>query len=131
MIVVDASILVAALVDNTDHAIWSSDIISEGDLHSTSMVSAEVANSLRRMERLNEITELEAQLALIDLPQLGLALHPFAPYSARIWDLRHNLTSYDAWYVALAESLGCPLVTLDLRSTRAGGILCEVLTPPH
>lgn len=131
MIVVDASILVAALVDNTDHAIWASDIISEGDLHSTSMVSAEVANSLRRMERLNEITELEAQLALIDLPQLGLNLHPFAPYSARIWELRHNLTSYDAWYVALAESLDCPLVTLDLRSSRAGGLLCDVLTPSH
>ena len=129
MIVVDASVLVAVLIDNTDHAIWSREIIEDGDLHSTAMVSAEVANTLRRMDRHNEITELEAQLALIDLPQLGLNLHPFAPHASRIWDLRHNLTSYDAWYVALAESLSCPLVTLDLRSSRAGGIRCEVLTP--
>ncbi len=129
MIVVDASVLVAALIDNTDHAVWSSDIINEGELHSTAMVSAEVANSLRRMERLNKITELEAQLALINLPQLGLNLHPFDPVSNRIWDLRHNLTAYDAWYVALAEDLGCPLVTLDRRISRAGGVQCEVLTP--
>ena len=130
MIVVDASVLVAALVDNTDHAKWSSEIIEDGELHSTAMVSAEVLNTLRRMDRLDEITELEAQLALIDLPQLGLNLHPFAPYTGRIWELRHNLSSYDAWYVALAESLGCPLVTLDFRSSRAGGVRCEVLTPP-
>lgn len=130
MIVVDASVLVATLVDNTAHATWSREVIREGDLHSAALAPAELANSLRRMERLDEITELEAQLALTDLPQLGLNLHPFAPVSNRIWELRHNLTPYDAWYVALAESLDSPLITLDRRIARVSGLECQVVTPP-
>lgn len=59
-----------------------------------------------------------------------IELHPFAPFAARVWELRHNLTAYDAWYVAVAESLGCPLVTLDGRLTRAPGPTCAVLASP-
>jgi predicted nucleic acid-binding protein len=51
--------------------------------------------------------------------------------AARIWQLRLNLTSYDAAYVALAEALGLPLVTLDQRIQRAPGITCAVDTPPE
>ena len=45
--------------------------------------------------------------------------------------LRENVTSYDAWYVALAEALDCPLVTLDRRLSRASGPTCEFITPPR
>ena len=59
------------------------------------------------------ITRLEATSDHRDLLRLDLALFPFTPFAERIWALRNNLSSHDAWYVALAEALGCPLLTLD------------------
>ena len=53
-----------------------------------------------------------------------------APFADRVWALRNNLTSYDAWYVALAEVLDCPLVTIDRKLSRASGPRCEILVPP-
>ena len=52
-----------------------------------------------------------------------------AAFADRIWALRSNLTSYDAWYVALTEALGCPLATLDRKLGRATGPVCEIVTP--
>ena len=49
----------------------------------------------------------------------------------RVWALRDNLTGYDAWYVALAEALDCPIVTLDRRLSRANGPTCDIITPPR
>ena len=60
-----------------------------------------------------------------------MELFPFAPFAERVWALRENLTSYDAWYVALAEALDCPLVTLDRRLSRANGPICEIIAPPR
>ena len=60
----------------------------------------------------------------------AIVLFPFAPFAARIWALRNNLTCYDAWYVALAEALDCPLVTLDGRLARAAGPECRIVVPP-
>ena len=54
---------------------------------------------------------------------------PFRPFAGRIWELRNNLTSYDAWYVAAAESLGAPMVSLDRRLAHAKGPKCAVLVP--
>ncbi len=62
--------------------------------------------------------------------EFNFELHPFAPYADRVWALRRNLTIYDAWYVALAEWLNCPLVTIDLRLSRAVGPECVFVTPP-
>jgi predicted nucleic acid-binding protein len=61
--------------------------------------------------------------------QLEIELLPFAPFSDRIWELRHTVTSYDAWYVAVAENLAVPLATLDDRPARANGPKCEFRTP--
>jgi predicted nucleic acid-binding protein len=66
-----------------------------------------------------------------DLLELNLELFSFEPFAERIWELRHNLTSYDAWYVAVAEALGLPLATLDMRLAKAKGLTCEFLTPPR
>ena len=63
--------------------------------------------------------------------RLDLALFPFAPFAERVWALRSNLSSYDAWYVALAEALGCPLLTLYARLSRASGPGCEIVVPPR
>jgi predicted nucleic acid-binding protein len=60
--------------------------------------------------------------------QLDMELSPFDPFADRIWELRHLVTSYDAWYVALAEALRLPLATLDGRLSRVKGVSCKFLT---
>ena len=91
---------------------------------------AEASNVLRRLERAGRISSLDATASHRDMLRLDIALFPFAPFAERVWALRKNLTSYDAWYVALAESLDYPLVTLDRRLSRASGPRCEFITPP-
>ena len=91
MTVVDSSILISALVENTPEGVWSRNLISGGELYCPELVLAEVANVLRRMESINQISPAEAPLALGDLLNLRLKLRPFAPYATRIWELRHNL----------------------------------------
>jgi predicted nucleic acid-binding protein len=61
--------------------------------------------------------------------QLNIELFSYEPFSDRIWELRHDVTSYDAWYVAIAESLDLPLATLDEHLCRAKGPECEFLVP--
>ena len=56
-------------------------------------------------------------------------LFSFEDFSDRVWELRHDVTSYDAWYVALAEALGLPLATLDERLSKAKGLQCQFLLP--
>ena len=94
------------------------------------MILAEASNTLRRLEIAGDISTSAATRVLRNLIRTNLELFGFAPYAERIWQLRSNLTSYDAWYVALAESLDCPLITLDRRLSRATGPTCEVITPP-
>ena len=101
-----------------------------GSLHAPELVRAEATNILRRLERARRITTPEANAAHDDLMQLQMELVPFEPFADRIWELRHSVTSYDAWYVAVAEALGLPLATLDLRLAKAGGPTCNFLTPP-
>ena len=85
-------------------------------------------NILRRLELAKQITTPEANAARDDLMQLEIELFPFDPFSDRIWELRHAVTSYDAWYVAVAEDLGFPLATLDDRLARAKGLRCAFRT---
>ena len=61
---------------------------------------------------------------------MSMCLSMFEEFAERVWALRSNLTSYDAWYVALAEETGCPLLTLDRRLSRASGPKCEIVIPP-
>ncbi|WP_419842131.1 type II toxin-antitoxin system VapC family toxin [Candidatus Poriferisodalis sp.] len=72
----------------------------------------------------------EAAVSLRGLRRLSIELYPFEPVADRVWELRFDLSAYDAWYVALAESLGAPLVTLDRRMARAAGTRCEFSVPP-
>ena len=91
---------------------------------------AEATNILRRLELSGSVSRPEATAAHRNLLRLGLELYPFAPFAGRVWELRANLTAYDAWYIALAEVLDWPLLTLDRRVSRAPGPLCEVVVPP-
>lgn len=128
-IVVDASVLVAAFGDDGARGSWANEAIADAErLFSPSHVFVECAHGIRRMEHDGELTILEAMIAYQEILGLNLELHPYEPYAERIWSLRHNVTPYDAWYVALAEHLGHPLVTLDRRLNRASGLECDVIT---
>ena len=130
-VVVDASAIVAALVDAGRAGTWAEAVVSDAPLAGPELLLAEASNILRRLERAGEIFQLEAASAYRDLLRLDLTLFPFAPFAERIWELRSNLTCYDAWYVALAEALGCGLVTLDAKLGRATGPRCEIVVPPR
>ncbi len=128
-LVVDASVLVAALVNSGRDGQWAEATLAERALAGPELALAEATNVLRRHEQLGRLSRFEAAFAYVDLLDLDMELFPFAPFADRIWALRENLTSYDAWYVALAEALECPLATLDRRLSRAAGLRCEVLAP--
>ena len=89
----------------------------------------EATNILRRLERAKELTSAEANGAHEDLMLLDIQLFSFEPFAERVWELRHNLTSYDVGYVAVAEALDLPLATLDMSLSRARGPKCKFLTP--
>ena len=128
-VVVDASVLVAALVDSGPHGTWAEGVLASGALHAPELARAEATNILRRLERAKHITTAEANAAHDDLMQLNLEVFSFDMFAERIWELRHTVTSYDAWYVAVAESLKMPLATLDQKLTKASGIACDFMTP--
>ena len=129
-VIVDASLVVAALVDSGDEGTWAESVLAEGSTTGPELVLPEATNILRRLERAGRISRLEATSSHRDLLQLDVTLFPFAPFAERVWALRHSLTSYDAWYVALAEALDCPLATLDRKLSRASGPKCEIVIPP-
>ncbi|MCY4366135.1 MAG: type II toxin-antitoxin system VapC family toxin [Chloroflexi bacterium] len=128
-VVIDASALVAALVDSGSDGRWATSLIAREGLAAPEMLLAEVCNVLRRLELSGRLSTAEATLAYGDLQRLNLELFPFSPFAQRVWDLRGNVTSYDAWYVALAEALASPLATLDLRLIGSRGTECEFLCP--
>ena len=129
-LVIDASALVDALIDTDRKGIWAEAMLDDPRLAAPEFALAETANLLRRGELHGRLTRDEAAAALRHVLRLPIERHPFTPYAERIWQLRHNLTVYDAWYVAIAERLGCPLVTLDVNLYRAPGPACEILIPP-
>jgi predicted nucleic acid-binding protein len=128
--VVDASLLVAATTDAGAEGTWAEDVLRAGGLVAPHLVLAEATNILRRFELAGKLGRVEAGSAARDLLLLELELVPFAPFAERVWELRTNVTSYDAWYVAVAEDLDLPLATLDRRLAAASGPRCQFLLPP-
>lgn len=128
-LIVDSSVIVAALIDSGPDGAWSEEVIAGQTLYAPELVRAESTNVLRRLELAKQITTSEANGAQEDLTQLEIELFPFEPFAARIWELRSSVTSYDAWYVAVAEDLGFALATLDRRLANSGGPKCKFVTP--
>lgn len=124
MIVVDASALIDALVGPTSAAMVR--LSGEPILHGPHLLPLEVASALRKLVADHRLSERGARQALDKLSLLPLRLHPHRLLLPRIWELRANLTVYDAVYAALAETLGLPLVTADGRLARSPGLRCAV-----
>ena len=129
-LIVDASLVVSALVDGGSMGSWAESLLIGEPLSAPHLMPVEAANILRRAAAAGEISADVAAMAHADLLDLRVELFPYGPFAARVWELKDNLASYDAWYVALAEFLGSRVATLDLRLARATGPRCAFETPP-
>ena len=109
---------------------WAEEVLLADALTAPHLMPVEVANILRRAAMAGDISPDVAALAHGDLLQLRVGLYPYAPCAQRAWELRENVTLYDAWYVALAELLDARLATLDERLSRASGPRCGFVLPP-
>lgn len=130
MIVVDAGVIVAALVDAGDEGAWADALLEREALAAPHLMPVESANILRRAALAGDVSADTASLAHADLLALRVHLYPYEPLAERVWSLRENITAYDAWYVALAETLNVSLATLDGRLARAPGPRCTFICPP-
>lgn len=132
MIVADASVLVIALADDGPGGDQARTRLRGEHLAMPELADLEVTSVLRRQLRAGTIDARRAGLALDDLAALPARRAPHRPLLARCWELRDNLTPYDAAYVALAEAMQATLLTGDRRLARAQGIRCniEILQPP-
>lgn len=127
MIVVDASAAVAALL----HAGPAREALGSEQLHAPHLIDSEVAHALRRATAAGRLHADAAWAALDVWRRLGATRYAAHSLLERIWELRDNVSAYDATYAALAESLGCSLLTADARLAQAPGLQCPVTVVPR
>lgn len=128
-VVCDASALVALLIDGGPDGRWVTEALIGADIAAPSILGFESANIIRRHELAGLLSADQAAQAHADLLDLAIEHWPYEILAPRAWQLRRNLSIYDAGYVALAELTGATLVTLDRRIGRAPGLRCTVATP--
>jgi predicted nucleic acid-binding protein len=126
VLVVDTSALLEALVAREPASGLVERLAGDGDLHAPHLIDIEMLHALRRLTIRGELTEDRAADARADFRELALVRYPHVELSDRIWELRHNLTPFDAAFVALAESLDVPLVTCDARLATAPGVAAQI-----
>jgi len=129
-LVVDASVVVAALIDSGAGGTWADQMLGSDALAAPHLMPVEVANVLRRAALAGQISADSASLAHADLENLRVDLFAYEPFAERVWTLRETITAYDGWYVALAETLRAPLATLDRRLARSPSARCKFTLPP-
>lgn len=126
MIVVDASVLATALADDATDGDTARARLRGETLVAPELVDLQVVSVLRRQVAAGKLSIRRTELAIIDLMQLPMRRVPHRSLLRRCWQLRDNLTVYDAAYVALAEVLDVPLLTADRRLAHAPGLRCSV-----
>ena len=133
MLVVDASVLAVALADDGPDGDAARARLRGETLAAPELVDLEVASVLRRQNRAGMLDDRRAELAIIDLGALPMVRASHLALLRRCWELRENVTTYDAAYVALAEALDATLLTGDRRLAHAAGRTCtiELLRTPR
>jgi predicted nucleic acid-binding protein len=126
MLVVDTSAILQALAALDPAPGLVERLVADGDLHGPHLIDTELLHALRRLVLNREISDERAADTRSDFEELALVRYPHAPLSDRVWELRHNMTAYDATFVALAEVLRVPLVTCDARLASAPGHGAEI-----
>jgi len=128
LLVLDASAAITILLNTGP----SSDVIRlriedpDQSLHVPHLFEVEVLHVLRRLNLNGAVSSERAEIALQRLRDMTLSRYPHTTLLPRIWELRNNVTAYDAAYIALAETLAAPLITTDAKLARASGIRAEV-----
>jgi len=126
MLVLDTSALLAALVGSPTNAALNERLSADGDLHAPHLIDVEALHALRKLVRQGDLSLDRALSTRQDLRDLTIIRYPHVALVDRMWELRENLTAYDAAFVALSEALGVPLVTADARLARATGHGAEI-----
>jgi predicted nucleic acid-binding protein len=127
VIVVDASIVANAIGDDTiDGAAARSALRQDTDIAAPDLVDVETASTLRRRWFAGDLTARRFRAAVTDLGDLAITRHATLAFMQRAYELRANVTPYDAAYVALAELFDCALLTADGRLASAPGPRCEI-----
>ena len=126
MIVVDASVVVTALADDGDDGDRVRERLRGERLVAPHLIDLEVVSAWRRLAAAGQLDDRRVALAMTDLGALRIERAPHQPLVRRCWELRENLTVYDASYVALAEAIDAVLLTGDRRLAEAPGVRCSV-----
>ncbi len=121
VLVIDSSAILEALAARNPAPGLVERLAADGDLHAPHLVDVEILHALRRMVMREEIGEDRAADVRSDFADTAITRYPHPPLADRVWELRHNLSAYDAAFVALAELLAVPLVTCDGRVAAASG----------
>ena len=121
MLVVDTSAVLAALIGRPADKRLMDRLGIDGDLCAPHLLDVELLHALRRLVGSGELSEDRAAAARSDFADLSIVRFSHVILADRIWELRHNLTAYDAAFVALAERLGTPLITCDAGLAKAPG----------
>jgi predicted nucleic acid-binding protein len=127
LIVVDASAAVSALLNAGE----ARATLADESVHVPQLIDSEVAHALRRQVIKRSLSPDDGWAALDTWRRLGVIRHPIAGLLDRVWELRENVSAYDASYLALAEALGCALLTVDARLSRVPSLRCAVTTVPR
>jgi len=127
LVVVDASVVVAALAETGQRGAAAARVWAGRDLVAPDVIGYEVLNTLRGLRLAKKLSKPEAERAVADWRLLAVETWSLATIADRVWALAENLTAYDAAYVALAERLRVPLLTADKRLANAPGIKAEVV----
>jgi predicted nucleic acid-binding protein len=120
MIVADASALLEVLLRTETGLLVESRLFRDGEtIHAPALVDVEIAQVLRRYVTAGAMTAARGRLALDTIERFPMDRYSHEPLLKRIWELRDNVTAYDAAYVALAEALRAPLITCDAKLAKA------------
>lgn len=126
MIVVDASVLANAVGDDGSDGARARGALAGHDVSVPDLVDVEVVSVLRRRWLAKTLSARRFASAIMDLTAVPADRYPVLPFMPRAYELRANVTAYDAAYIALAEQLGCPLITADARLAAAPGTRCAI-----
>jgi predicted nucleic acid-binding protein len=126
VIVADASLVTASLIRHGP----ARELMMAQLLHAPHLIDFEVASAVRRHVRVGDFDARTGWDLLRTFRWLAITRHGTFSMLDRVWELRDNLTAYDAAYVALAEIIDCPLATADARISRAPGLRCSVTVVP-
>ncbi|WP_433674680.1 type II toxin-antitoxin system VapC family toxin [Microbacterium gorillae] len=125
-LVVDASVVVAVVASGSARVMELARRLAQADLYAPAVLPAEIDSALRGLELGRKLTRVQAAAARRHAHRLPIELWPWEVLGERAWELRHNCSTYDGGYVALAERIDARLVTGDARLIAAHGVRCPV-----